>query len=169
MMLFRSLFFVLILLFHCTVFSQTQSAGEVFFNFVDEYTEDVEESMGSMWFDDIFEHTELWTSSQASAFLDSLEASELSIPQILATLKNTQSLQKIQEQITGSQFQTGSDVLIEYVKNHFRGKLQQSQPHLGEAALEEALKDMMIKEMPSLEMLLCGKRGFVKMLKIGAH
>ena len=117
MMLFRSLFFVLILLFHCTVFSQTQSAGEVFFNFVDEYTEDVEESMGSMWFDDIFEHTELWTSSQASAFLDSLEASELSIPQILATLKNTQSLQKIQEQITGSQFQTGSDVLIEYVKN----------------------------------------------------
>ena len=35
-------------------------------------------------------------------------------------------------------------------KIHFRGKLQQSQPHLGEAALEEALKDMMIKEMPSL-------------------
>ena len=143
MMLFRSLFFVLVLLFHCTVFSQTQPAGEAFFDFVDQYTEDIEESMGSTWLDDIFEHTELWTASHASAFLNSLEASELSTSHILTILRNTQSLQRIQEQVTSSQLQTGSDVFIEYVKNYFRVKLQQNQ----EGA---TLEDMMIKEMPSL-------------------
>ena len=70
--------------------------------------------MGARWFDDIFEHTQLWTVSDAERFLNLLTESKYSTPHILTILRNTQSLQKIQKQVTNPQFQTGSDVFIEY-------------------------------------------------------
>ena len=155
-MLLRSLFFLLILLFHCAVFSQAQqaaqiTAGEIFFNFVDEHTEDVEDTMGSTWFDDISKHTKPWTVRDATEFLNSLEASEFPVPHILTILKDTQFLQRVrtQEKLNGSQLQTGSDVFIDYVSNYFREKLQQNQPRLEGGALEEAIDNEMLKEMPS--------------------
>ena len=120
-----------------------------FFNFVDEHTEDIEGVMGATWFNDIFEHTQLWTVSDAERFLNLLVESEYPTPHILTILRNTQSLQRIQKQVTNLQFQTGSDVFIEYVRNHLRGKLQQSQPHLEGEALEKALEDLMLRQMSS--------------------
>ena len=152
-MLLRSLLFLLILLFHCVVFSQAQqsaqiTAGEIFFNFVDEHTEDVEDTMGSTWFDDIFKHTESWTANDANELLDSLKV-EFPIPRILIILRNTESLQTNREQLNGSQPQTCSDVFIDYVRNYFKEKLQQIYPHLEGDALEEAIEKEMLKEMAS--------------------
>ena len=105
--------------------------------------------MGTTWFDDIFEQTELWSANDATKLLDSVTTSKFPIPHILIILKNTQSLQKIQEKTNGHQPQTGSDVFIDYVRNHFKEKLQQNQSHLKGGAFEEALEDLMLRQMPS--------------------
>ena len=94
-------------------------------------------------------HTELWTASEATEFLNSLQVAEFPIPHILRILKNTQSLQRIQQKLSNPQFQTGSDVFIDYVRNHFREKLHQEQPSLEGISLEEAIEDLMLSQMPS--------------------
>ena len=105
--------------------------------------------MGARWFDDIFEDTESWTASDAERFLNLLTESKYPTFLILTILRNTQSLQRIQKQVTNPQFQTGSDVFIEYVRNDLRGKLQQSQPHLEGEVLKDALEDLMLRQMSS--------------------
>ena len=89
MLLLRNIFLLLILLSPYSVFSQAQetTAGEVFFNFVDQHTQDIEGVMGARWFDDIFEHTKLWTVSDAERFLNLLVESEYPTFLILTILK----------------------------------------------------------------------------------
>ena len=150
MLLLRSIFFF-ILLFHCSVFSQAQerTAGEVFFDFIDQHTQDIEDVMEPTWFDDIFKDTESWTSSDARRFLNLLAESEYSTSHILIILRNTQSLQRIQEQVTNSQFQTGSDVFIDYVRSYFTQRIQANQPQLEGEAFEDALESLMLTQMSS--------------------
>ncbi len=149
MLLLRSLFFLLILLFHYAVFSQTRptTAGEVFFNFVELHTEDVESIMGPTWFDDVFNDTESWTVSGAAELLNVLEP--LPTPHTLTVLKDTESLRRVQSRLDRFHFQTGSDVFINYVREHFRRKLQQSRLQLKGDALESALEKLMLSQMPS--------------------
>ena len=104
---------------------------------------------GPTWLDDMSKHTELWTASEATEFLNSLQVAEFPISHILTILKNTQSLQRIQQQLNNSEFQTSSDVFIHYVRNHFREKLHQEQPSLEGISLEEAIEDLMLSQMPS--------------------
>ncbi len=155
MLLLRFIVFLLILLFQCAAFSQALptkhiTADEVFFGFVDQHTEDFDATMGPTWLDEILEHTESWAASDATELLNSLEVSSFPTPHILTILKNTQSLQRIQKQLNNSEFQTGSDVFIDYVRNYFRKKLQEDQPNLEEEALEEAFEGLMLRQMPSL-------------------
>ncbi len=155
MLLLRSIVFLLILLFQCAAFSQALptkhiTADEVFFGFVDQHTEDFDATMGPTWLDEILEHTKSWAASDATKLLNSLEASKFPIPHILTILKNTQSLQRIQKQLNNSEFQTGSDVFIDYVRNYFRKKLQEDQPNLEGEAFEEAFENLMLRQMLSL-------------------
>ena len=166
MLLVKSLCFLLILLFHTAVFSQTEqvavfpqtdffqtqqatTAAEVLFNFAANHTKDIDTAMGSTWVEDILNHTEeSWTINDAIELLNSLK--ELPIPDILKKLKDTQSLQRVQkEQSNDSRFQTGSDVFIDYVRGHFREKLQQRHPGLEGEAFETALENLILSQMAS--------------------
>ena len=151
MFLLRFLFFLLIVLFHPSVFSKTQeiTTAEVFFDFVDQHIEDIEDIMGSTWLNNILKHTESWTASDATEFLNSLKISGLSAPYILTILKDTELLQRIQEKLNRLQFQTGGDVFIDYVRDHLRKKLRQNQPHLEGEVLEVALENLILVEMIS--------------------
>ena len=152
MFLLRFLLFLsIIILFHPPVFSRTQqtTAAEVFFDFVDQHTKDIDVTMGSTWLNNILKHTESWTASDANEFLNSLKTSNFSVPHILAILKDTESLQRIQGRLNSFQFQTGSDVFIDYVRDHLRKKLRQNQLYLEGEMLELALESLILAEMVS--------------------
>ena len=77
--------------------SERLTAGEVFFNYVDDHlgTSEIENRMGSEWLTLILTHTEKWTDRDAIDFLNFLEASGVQLDSTFNLLQATDYLQKL--------------------------------------------------------------------------
>ena len=90
------------------------TAGEVFFNYVDERlgASELEDRMGSEWLTLILTDTQDWTDIDATDFLNFLEFSEVQLESILSLLQATDYLQKLKSGQMNLSFLNTSNVEI---------------------------------------------------------
>ena len=90
------------------------TAGEVFFNYVDNHlgTSEIEDRMGSKWLTLILTHTQNWTDRNAIDFLNFLEASEVQLESILNLLQATDYLQKLKSGQIDLDFLKRSNIVV---------------------------------------------------------
>ena len=125
--------------------SERLTAGEVFFNYVDNHlgTSEIEDRMGSEWLTLIVTHTENWTDRDATDFLNFLETSEVQLESILNLLQATGYLQKLKSEQIDLTFLNSSNTVV--VESTAPSENQQSPTELQNTVSDQSAGDIFIE------------------------